>query len=76
MRRRRKIAHDVLALGDTGWIAPKVKRYDERLGQSGRYFKRHPMDCGNPKCGVCHGDKVIGKRRMDERKADWLEAGE
>jgi hypothetical protein len=27
---------------------------------------RHPLDCGNPRCGLCHGDKVFlgGARRQ------------
>lgn len=31
---------------------------------------RHPADCGNPRCGLCHGDKVYGSgaRRQAGRR--------
>jgi len=30
--------------------------------------KKHPFDCGNPKCMICHSEKVLGKRKASERK--------
>lgn len=32
-------------------------RVGERWEQAGRFRKRHPNDCGNPKCGVCHSER-------------------
>lgn len=42
-------------------------RYLRRLGSQsaefllafprGRWRKRHPFDCGRPRCGVCHGGR-------------------
>lgn len=29
----------------------------ERTRQVGRYRKRHPFACGNPRCGICHSYK-------------------
>jgi hypothetical protein len=28
-----------------------------------RWRKRHPLDCGNPKCGMCHPDKRVKPSR-------------
>jgi hypothetical protein len=36
--------------------------------QPHRYAKRHSLDCGNPKCLVCHSEKVFGKPTLQERK--------
>ncbi len=32
-------------------------RFPER--SKGRFRKQHPLDCGNPKCMVCSGHKVL-----------------
>ena len=38
------------------------------LKQPHRLAKHHALDCGNPKCLVCHSDKVFGKPTLQERK--------
>ena len=38
------------------------------LKQPHRLAKHHALDCGNPKCLVCHSDKVFGKPTFQERK--------
>jgi len=46
-------------------------RFAVSLGQdrpTGAFRKSHPLDCGNPRCGLCHGDKVWGEPRRDERR--------
>ena len=38
------------------------------LKQPHRLAKHHALDCGNPKCQVCHSDKVFNKPTLQERK--------
>ena len=38
------------------------------LKQPHRLAKQHALDCGNPKCLVCHSDKVFGKPTLQEQK--------
>jgi hypothetical protein len=38
------------------------------LKQPHRFAKRHALDCGNPKCLVCHSDKVFRKPTLQEKK--------
>jgi hypothetical protein len=33
----------------------------------GKYAKKHPLDCGNPKCLVCHSSKILGYKKLDEK---------
>jgi hypothetical protein len=33
----------------------------EVLSQPHRAAKRHPLDCGNPKCLLCHSEKIFKK---------------
>jgi hypothetical protein len=41
-----------------------VHRHED---QPGRYAKRHPYDCGNPECLVCHGEKVLGMEKLEDK---------
>jgi len=38
------------------------------LKQPHRFAKHHALDCGNPKCQVCHSEKVFNKPTLQERK--------
>jgi hypothetical protein len=38
------------------------------LKQPHRLAKHHALDCGNPKCQVCHSDKIFNKPTLQERK--------
>jgi hypothetical protein len=35
-----------------------------------RLAKHHALDCGNPKCLLCHSEKVFGEKTLKERKFD------
>jgi len=37
--------------------------YKEVIEQPHRMAKKHPLDCGNPKCGMCH----MHKRTKEEK---------
>lgn len=32
----------------------------------GRFRKRAPLDCGNPQCGLCHGDKYPKRSKTSQ----------
>ena len=38
------------------------------LKQPHRLAKHHALDCGNPKCLVCHSDKVFSKPTLQEQR--------
>jgi hypothetical protein len=38
------------------------------LKQPHRLAKHHALDCGNPKCLVCHSDKVFNKPTLQEQR--------
>lgn len=38
-----------------------------RAREPGRWFKRHPLDCGNPRCGMCRDPERVGARARDKR---------
>lgn len=46
------------------------------LKQPHRLAKHHALDCGNPKCQVCHSEKVFGKPTFQERKFNQGDKGE
>lgn len=58
----------------TANIIKKQMRIAKALGlthllkQPHRLAKHHALDCGNPKCQVCHSDKVFRKPTLQEKK--------
>lgn len=38
--------------------------------QIGRYRKKDAYDCGNPKCYVCHGEKLLNKKTIKDTISD------
>jgi hypothetical protein len=40
------------------------------LKQPHRLAKQHALDCGNPKCLVCHSEKVFRKPTLQEKRFD------
>ena len=41
--------------------------------QNNRYNKKHPYDCGNADCLLCHGEKVLGFKKRDDEVMDAIE---
>ena len=39
------------------------------LKEPHRLAKQHAMDCGNPKCLVCHSEKVFNQPTLQERRS-------
>ena len=46
------------------------------LKQPHRLAKHHALDCGNPKCQVCHSEKVFNKPTLQDRKFIEAHKGE
>jgi len=49
-------------------IARNSWNSEHLLKQPHRFAKNHALDCGNPKCLVCHSEKVFGKPTLQEKK--------
>ncbi len=49
-------------------IAKNTWNSEHLLKQPHRFAKNHALDCGNPKCLVCHSEKVFGKPTLQEKK--------
>lgn len=49
-------------------IAKNTWNSEHLLKQPHRFAKSHALDCGNPKCLVCHSEKVFGKPTLQEQK--------
>lgn len=35
-----------------------------------RFTKQHALACGHAKCYLCHGDKLLGKKTLQEKKQE------
>jgi len=54
---------------DTGHVFEDGKTdYEHQLEKANKFGKKHPMDCGNPKCGLCHREKLSGDKKISEKK--------
>jgi hypothetical protein len=40
------------------------------LKQPHRLAKHHALDCGNPKCQVCHSEKIFNKPTLQKKRFD------
>lgn len=58
----------------TANIIKKQMRIAKALGlnhllkQPHRLAKHHALDCGNPKCQVCHSEKIFNKPTIQEKR--------
>jgi hypothetical protein len=73
-----KIKHSKRLLKDDNAINKQLD-IAKRMGHTGhnkflkephRLVKHHALDCGNPKCLLCHSEKVFGEKTLKERKFD------
>ena len=48
---------------DAAWMARQglIDRRHGRGRPAGFYRKKHALDCGQVRCGVCHSDKYPGR---------------
>lgn len=73
-----KLKHSRRLLKDDNAIHKQLKIAKE-MGHLGhnkfirephRLAKHHALDCGNPKCLLCHGEKVFGEKTIQEQRFD------
>ena len=44
--------------------------HDKYIKEPHRLAKHHALDCGNPKCLLCHSGKVFGHKTIHEQRFD------
>lgn len=70
-----KIKHSKRLLKDDNAINKQLKiakaaGHDKYVKEPHRLAKHHALDCGNPKCILCHSEKVFGIRPIQEQRFD------
>jgi hypothetical protein len=45
-----------------------AKEFGVPIKEPHKFAKQHALDCGNPQCLLCHGEKVFGKKTIKERR--------
>jgi len=68
-----KFKHSKRLLKDDNAINKQLKiakEFGVPVKEPHRLAKHHALDCGNPKCLLCHGEKVFGKKTIKERRFD------
>ena len=81
-----KLKHSRRLLKDDNAINKQLK-IAKQMGHTGhnkfitephRLVKHHALDCGNPKCLICHSEKVFGEKTIKEQRFDqtakWQES--
>ena len=68
-----KFKHSKRLLKDDNAIKKQTKiarEFGVPIKDPHRLAKQHALDCGNPKCLLCHCEKVFGKKTIKERRFD------
>lgn len=66
-----KFKHSKRLLKDDNAIKKQVKiakAHGIPVTEPHRLAKHHALDCGNPKCLVCHSEKVFNKPTIQEKR--------
>ena len=66
-----KFKHSKRLLKDDNAIKKQTKiarEFGVPIKDPHRLAKHHALDCGNPKCLLCHSEKVFGKKTIKERR--------
>ena len=66
-----KFKHSKRLLQDDNAINKQLKiakEFGVPVKEPHRLAKHHALDCGNPKCLLCHSEKVFGKKTIKERR--------
>ena len=69
LKHSRRLLKDDNAVNKQLKIAKSVG-HEKYLKEPHRLSKHHALDCGNPKCLLCHREKVFGEKTLKERKFD------
>jgi hypothetical protein len=68
-----KFKHSKRLLKDVNAVKKQTKiakTFGVPIKEPHKFAKQHALDCGNPKCLLCHGEKVFGKKTIKERRFD------
>lgn len=70
-----KIKHSKRLLKDDNAINKQLKiaksvGHDKYIKEPHRLAKHHALDCGNPRCLLCHSEKVFGHKTIHEQRFD------
>ena len=68
-----KFKHSKRLLKDDNAIKKQTKiarEFGVPVEEPHKFAKQHALDCGNPKCLLCHSEKVFGKKTIKERRFD------
>ena len=49
-------------------IAKSIGVHEKYIKEPHRLAKHHALDCGNPKCLLCHSEKVFGHKTIQEQR--------
>ena len=66
-----KFKHSKRLLKDDNAIKKQTKiarEFGVPVEEPHKFAKQHALDCGNPKCLLCHSEKVFGKKTIKERR--------
>ncbi len=61
---------------DQKFVERRIKAVERIYGaervskKAGRYRKQHPMDCGNPRCMICHSTKILDQKTHKQAVED------
>ncbi len=44
--------------------------YEKIKAEPNRLAKKHPYDCGNSKCYLCHANKLLKNKKAKDRRMD------
>ena len=47
-----------------------AKTFGVPVTEPHKFAKHHALDCGNPKCLLCSGEKVLGVKSIKERRLE------
>jgi hypothetical protein len=70
-----KIKHSKRLLKDDNAINKQLKiaksvGIEKYIKEPNRLAKHHALDCGNPRCLLCHSVKVFGHKTIHEQRFD------
>jgi hypothetical protein len=67
IKKNKRIQKDENAVKKQTKIA---KTFGVPVTEPHKFAKHHALDCGNPKCLLCSGEKVLGIKSIKERRLE------
>jgi hypothetical protein len=67
IKKNKRIQKDENAVKKQTKIA---KTFGVPVTEPHKFAKHHALDCGNPKCLLCSGEKVLGIKSIKERRSE------